>query len=350
MKLLDERARSYSIRRAKDRNKRRLEFVQYQRSRNRLSSHHELEPKPRLGLPGYHSLAAPEQLTFHPKNHAHTTNWIHSLADRGRGRKVYVDFSNTINFSASAALYFLSEVEELIRSGVVEKVRCSVITGNTFVRRVLVGSGIYARLYGQEPDRRDSSIGIPIVDGVGLENIQQVVDQILLNSYHSSYDPAIENHVFAAISEAMLNVKHHAYPKSHKNPRWWLAGAIRNDELNIAICDRGFGIPNTLKQWELWDLASKFLKGEGDGDMIGAAMTYSRTSRDTQTTGHGLGSKDIQRWVQGISNAELAVISCAGTYILEGGDNTEIVYNHKSKVDGTIIRWKIPLPKDGNPK
>ena len=144
-----------------------------------------------------------------------------------------------------------------------------------------------------------------------------------------------------AINEAMLNVKYHAYPNLPTR-RWWLTCAILEDQLFIALCDRGVGIPNTLPRQAWFEKLRGRTLTNDDGQMIQAAMEYTRSAQDT-TRSRGLGTRDIQRLVLEQGAGHLTVVSGTGHYRLSGERRDETVTNLKADVGGTVIQWAVPL-------
>ena len=87
----------------------------------------------------------------------------------------------------------------------------------------------------------------PLVDG-------SVIDE--LRELHLDPHVSVPNKrlLFSAVTEAMTNVRQHAYrkhaPYSFEPQFWWLSAAFNTEEqmINIMIYDRGSGIPETLRR------------------------------------------------------------------------------------------------------
>lgn len=163
--------------------------------------------------------------------------------------------------------------------------------------------------------------------------------------------------LFRAISEAMLNVGQHAYPDGTRytnraRGRWWLMGTVdrRRNELMIAFCDLGVGIPSTLPKlytWELIRAALALLPGikPNDAQMIQAAMTIGRTQ--TGATSRGKGLNDLRRFIDESGSGKLHLASRHGLYTYNAG-GAEKVQNYSYSNGGTIIKWSVPLDKVTN--
>lgn len=139
----------------------------------------------------------------------------------------------------------------------------------------------------------------------------------------------------------MLNVGYHAYPRTEKEQCfWWIMAEIIDEKFYIVLCDRGVGIPSTLKTHGLPGLMKEFLLGQDDAKMIKTAMKYTRSSRNR--SGGGLGSRDIQALVLE-KQGKLTIISGRGFYSLEGESKAEKATEMKQDVRGTLIQWEIPF-------
>ena len=107
--------------------------------------------------------------------------------------------------------------------------------------------------------------------------------------------------LFAAVTEAMTNVVHHAYSREGMvdGLRKWCLSASRNaarKEIAILIYDQGLGIPGTLPR-NFSDRIREILPAglsSDDARMIQAAHELSRSATREWNRGHGL-QRDIRR-------------------------------------------------------
>lgn len=158
--------------------------------------------------------------------------------------------------------------------------------------------------------------------------------------------------LYRALTEAMLNVRHHAYPPNsyRTNPergRWWLSGHVnkKSGDLIIMFCDLGVGIPRTLPKiynMERIRQALSILPGINppDGDMIKAAMTLGRTRTEEENRGRGL--NDLRSFINQAEAGQLEIYSKKG-YYLYNFDGSEKVINREHNMGGTLIVWTVPL-------
>ncbi len=117
------------------------------------------------------------------------------------------------------------------------------------------------------------------------------------------------------------------------------------NELMIAFCDSGVGIPRTLPKlypWELIRAALSLLPGikPNDGEMIQAGMTIGRTQ--TGQTSRGKGLNDLRRFIDESKAGEMTLISRHGLYRYRAGGG-EMVQNYRYGAAGTLIQWSVPL-------
>ncbi len=158
--------------------------------------------------------------------------------------------------------------------------------------------------------------------------------------------------LYRAITEAMLNVRYHAYPVGNykANPqrgRWWLSGHVnkRTKSLIIMFCDLGVGISNTLPKIHPMEIIRGCLSilpgvNPNDSEMIKAAMEIGRSQSHLGNRGKGL--KDIKNFIDQVQSGKLEIFSNKGYYQYEYGTEPEL-RNHSMGIGGTLIAWTVPL-------
>ena len=153
--------------------------------------------------------------------------------------------------------------------------------------------------------------------------------------------------LFAAVTEAMTNVVHHAYKARHRGPKkWWLSAAHEAGEVVILIYDQGSGIPETLPL-TLGERLRDLLPGDSathDGKMIEAAHSLSKSGTQEAHRGRGLG-RDVRRYIEeheGVGTYR--VISGHGEYAVPAGKGAKgRVKSHPRALQGTLIEWRLRL-------
>lgn len=159
-------------------------------------------------------------------------------------------------------------------------------------------------------------------------------------------------HFFKALTEAMANVIHHAYPenmdfnfpvlKSH----WWLLGHVNKEtkEFMVMFFDQGIGIPSSLvKRYDRGIiskiLSSLSLSGGKDEDLLQVAMNLGESKTSESYRGKGL--MDIQKIIEECQAGSLKILSGKGQYHYT--NNEVISKSNRFDLGGTFIQWEIPL-------
>jgi hypothetical protein len=175
-------------------------------------------------------------------------------------------------------------------------------------------------------------------------------------------DDAISIPLTSALSEAMVNVRMHAYPKDYRFQyphinRWWLTGSAdrTNRKLTVAIYDQGASIPVTFEKRMLSQKVIEFLRDvvpgttdhafRSDAAQIEAAVRYGNSQSELPERGKGL--PQMQEAIDACGNGKLLIFSRGGRYIYSGpGKVTRDWY--KSSIGGTLIEWTLELPRGSN--
>lgn len=160
------------------------------------------------------------------------------------------------------------------------------------------------------------------------------------------------SHLYRGLTEAMTNVRQHAYPNVQEDDApintdlWWMFGAFEEEDriLTCVFFDRGVGIPATLpNKFTREHLASFFQRfglTQSDASMIEAAMVLGRTQTGARHQGRGLA--DIKRVVSQMPNGKLRILSGRGQYSYSGKDPAD-TKTLPSSIGGTLIQWEITL-------
>ncbi len=176
--------------------------------------------------------------------------------------------------------------------------------------------------------------------------------------------PVIDKHynetlLYVALSEAMTNVLHHAYPvdsdvfNSDLKNRWWLSGSFDRDSkvMTVLLYDQGVGIPATLptrpKLYKniLRYIGEKYYATTNQGQLIQAAVQIGRSR--TQEGHRGKGLKQILKFSSDSEFGRLYIVSRKGEYFFSE-DCVEEANNCPVELGGTFIQWEIKLEKDAN--
>lgn len=159
--------------------------------------------------------------------------------------------------------------------------------------------------------------------------------------------------VFRALSEAMANVQHHAYEQKHLEHhqlkgRWWLGAQLskKKNFFQLTFYDAGVGIPKTLHRKYTWEHIRGVLSllpgiEPDDAQMIKAAVELGRSRTGQDNRGKGL--LDIHRLITNVGAGALTIFSRGGQYRYE--PSGEAISNDGNYVEGTLIKWELPLDK-----
>jgi len=293
-----------------------------------------------------HEIIAPQNIALIPRHANSVIMFVRKLCDKALGNsKVVINFSNTERISALGAVYLYSEIDRVqMKSSVKIRIRGASVEQ---VRYALRMTGIF-KLCGHPDPPVDTAI--PIFRGKDDHRLDDIT-QYLMDTALLANQLGIDNWNHAerlankAIGEAMLNVKYHAYQPNEEHDFWWVTATILDNELHVALCDRGVGIPKTLPE-KVWfkRFAKTLTLGVDDAKMIKEAMEYTRSSRQT-SQGVGLGSRDIQALISEQGRGQLTIISGTGHYRLQTQDGKAHEATRKIGYDvkGTLIQWLIPL-------
>jgi two-component sensor histidine kinase len=159
-----------------------------------------------------------------------------------------------------------------------------------------------------------------ISDGDSARTVRESLEKLTGHSIRAASE------MYSAVTEAMTNAVHHAYPSQTPHMpwvarTWWLSGSFDRSlrRIHVLFYDQGVGIPATLPQSDLWEkargwLARRFLDHVADdAHLIRAAMTVRRSRHITSHRGRGL--EDIRRFVKAMPQGQLRMISGRGEVI-----------------------------------
>lgn len=157
----------------------------------------------------------------------------------------------------------------------------------------------------------------------------------------------------SGLSEAIVNVSHHAYPKKHgyseMNKNWYLTASFNayKKELKVVFYDQGIGIPKSLPASDLWEKALVFLsifpiaERKKDEVLLKAAVELDRTRTEESDRGKGL--PDLMEFIRQRRDGYLSILSLKGLFKLEIKDGVESIKSEhfEHPVTGTLIIWSV---------
>lgn len=273
---------------------------------------------------------------------------IREQSSRLRNERIYIDFTPIRTVTPSGALVLAAELDRWNSLlGKLRFRRADTAKWAPNVRRLLGQMGFFDLLnLDRAPDLPSGgSLYVKFrsgtkVDGAAVEELRQL-----------DLEPFVsvpkERLLFAAVTEAMTNVVHHAYQGDHRGPeKWWLSAAHEAGEVVILIYDQGTGIPKTLpltlgEQMRDWVPDSLVAH---DGKLIEVAHQLSRSGTGEPHRGRGL-QRDVRRYIEAHEGqGTYRVISGRGEYTVPAGAGAEgRVDSLPRPLQGTLIEWRLKL-------
>jgi hypothetical protein len=261
--------------------------------------------------------------------------------------KILLDFSQTERIHAGGMILLYAEVTRCVAAFPAIRFRCRVPRKNEKVAQVLVQLGL-ARMLGEVvPHKPRFADVVHWRVATGDEVRGEKFDDVL-GSYDGVIPRELSKSFFRGISEAMTNVRQHAYiqrkndlipvPKDYN--RWWMFSQKKDEKLSVLFCDLGVGIPKTVPKTRpelLKKLVTLGMAGN-DAETIASTIEDSRSRTGLKHRGKGLPQIiDSVKSVDGLAG----IYSNRGRY-LAGNTPEKRVYNRS--VDATIVFWQVDLP------
>lgn len=301
------------------------------------------------------------------------SQWIARTGKRKRARIAgYVDFSKIEQMSTAAALVLAAEYERAVEIIGSPPPLVNVDRWQPQVINQLFQLGFFPMLGITEANIEEKLMTdgdvmtLQFLSGSNAEETAKA-DEMLMQ-LASFLDP--ENELpeelripfNSALSEAMVNVRKHAYPEGydfqyrHVN-KWWLAASAdkRERSLTVVIYDQGATIPVTYARMAATDRVRKFVEGmvgtitgkpeqpfAFDGVHIEAAAKFGNSQTGDPHRGKGL--PDMLNVIDQCPDGRLVILSRGGKYIYRSGGRSTRSAHHRS-VGGTLIEWHVRLPE-----
>ena len=288
---------------------------------------------------------------------------IREFGKRARNERIYVDFRPIRNLSPTAALVLAAELDRWNSNLALLGGKLSTVDVEEWfpsVRRQLGDMGFFSLLNAKYPQELEDEDGHDVdTRYVQFRSGFKVEGKIIEELREFDLDPyvSVPNRrlLFAAVTEAMTNVVHHAYSNErvvddlHK---WWLSASRNTEkkEISILIYDQGLGIPKTLPRnfgERIREILPDGLSSD-DARMIQAAHELSRSATREWNRGHGL-QRDIRRYASQIGRSAIyRVTSGRGEYTFQAGvdsdhEDHQIRRTYRRSLNGTLIEWSLSL-------
>ena len=283
-------------------------------------------------------------------NRKKTLTFIEELrqcADRSNTH-VLINFRNTETVDVTGGIAILANIEIAIRSATATtRFRCRRSKSNQ-INQVLKQIGVFTLT------KQEFGIKITRTDVLHWQVERGFVSdgeksEALLKHYDEAFGKRLSGKLYSATTEAMLNTRHHAYPKEqfcNLGHGWWMFTQMKDEALSIVLCDLGQGISRSLpkrtsEHWRAW--LSKLNIGDSHSQMINAAIEYGRTRMLARNRGKGFVQiVDIVKLFneRKPKSSRIMIVSNKGVYSLF--EESPVLKDFDSSFHGTIIHWKVP--------
>lgn len=274
--------------------------------------------------------------------------------------KVKLDFSRTPRVFPGGMLLLLSYVE-LLLAGLPAGRLTAKCPPNSLPAQLMRHFGIADALGIPPASSRPahaSVVGWRYLTGT---NADCTLIDALLQSYQQATSAAIPEGLFEVLSEALVNVRHHAYKESRvpsSMQRWWLFA--RYDEplngedgsLYVAVYDIGVGIQTSirakpkLRDWidqQLELLPALKHRAFLHQSLLRQAIEGPRSGTGQDFRGKGL--PEMMNFVKSSGSGKLSIVSGRAQYTCSASGS--LVSGCEAGLLGTLILWNIQLkPKE----
>lgn len=304
------------------------------------------------GLAGsFPSIPCPERLSFDDdyEGVVRLIGQIRDWSQRRRNERPYIDFKPIRTVTPSGALVLAAELERWNSSPGRSPFR-QADSGkwDPNVRRLLGQMGFFDLLGLSHVPETAAGTAQYVKFRSGTEVDGEAVEDLRTLDLAPVVSVPKAKLLFAAVTEAMTNVVHHAYPADHRGPRkWWLSAAHEPGEVVILIYDQGSGIPKTLPRTFAERLRHLLPESVAthDGKMIEVAHSLQKSGTGEPHRGRGL-ERDVRRYIEEHDGpGTYRVISGRGVYTVPaGGCAAGHVDSRPRPLQGTLIEWRLELP------
>ncbi len=304
-----------------------------------------------IDAPVYFSLSEEE-------NHAELMNFIQSIYDNEKTNEVLrINFRNTRQMMVDALLLFVANLEKAIQQDhIFSSIRIAPSKKRS-VNAVLTQIGVL-KLCNQDfhinPEEEEGIVYWRCLSGLVSKKLKP---EEIFNFLKEAINQEPPRVLSKGISEALLNIKHHAY-RENNSGTWWML-AHKNEETKkylIVVCDVGVGIPISINegsedyhkdiQAKLFDFFKKIGRKATDSEMIEVSMEVGKSR--TGKTYRGKGLPAMKKVVEQFPDQSLMlnIYSNNGCFTQMSNKKKPILTQSNNSIKGTVVTWSIPLNVD----
>lgn len=279
--------------------------------------------------------------------------------------KSYTDFSRLDHISTAVAVVLTAEYDRIAKSNKETPPTVNLRDWNDTVLIKLFELGFFDVL-GHMPARAKNIVSdditktMQIIRAQSNDDLGRVDESLLeLSDFLDLPDDVdIVVDLNSAISEAISNMSHHAYPDEfplpypHLRSLWVSATANREkNSLTVVAYDQGATIPVTYPRIQRWERVTRFLRRtvsrspsfefEHDGTYIRAAMRYGGSRTEQAHRGKGL--PQMLDVLKRVGTGRMKVYSRGGWCERQANGKLNSGATEFS-IGGTLIEWNLELP------
>jgi hypothetical protein len=275
-------------------------------------------------------------------------NRLRALTDAGN--KVLIDFADTEQMQVAGTLLLATEIDRTTRVYDGKRRISCTYPRHPVVAQLLEHVGLFA-LLGQtiKPTIDHDMVRYWKIDS-GTEVEGDRAKQAMAG-YSNAFSDLKRRALYKGLTEAITNCVQHAYIHETRSElrRWWMFSELKGETVTVGLCDRGVGIPDTLRESQHWmfGLLNEACKELGlsvqnDANLIRAAMKVGKSR--TREAHRGKGFRDIQAAVDGLDGS-LQIHSGQGLFIFAPAQGPEkcLNFSRDMAIDGTVIVWTLPV-------
>lgn len=279
--------------------------------------------------------------------------------------KSYTDFSGLDRISTAVAVVLTAEYDRIAKSNkeTPPTVNLHEWPDPVFVKLFELG---FFEVLGHLPPQASSIVGdentktMQIIRAESNDDLGRIDEALLELTAFLDIPEGIDIVVDmnSAISEAISNMRHHAYPDEFPLPyphvrSLWVSATVSREQnsLTVVAYDQGATIPVTYPRIQRRDMVAKFLRRtvsrtpsfefQYDGTYIRAAMKYGGSRTDQKHRGKGL--PQMLDVLERVGTGRMKVYSRGGW--CERKANGKFNSNAtNASIGGTLIEWNLELP------
>lgn len=276
------------------------------------------------------------------------------------GTKVKLDFSKTVRMYPGGMLMLLAYLEVLLDLYPGRLKACCM--PRSLAAQLMGHFGIATKLglsAASSRPRDDSVVTWKYLTGEVADGSK--ISE-LIEGYRKLTSAEIPDGLYEALTEALTNVRQHAYPAGSNTPdalrRWWLFAKYEEPsggnvgKLFVGVYDIGLGIQQSMRKHllpteKLLDVTGTFLEWTGlEGTsklerlLLTEAVERNRSSTGLDFRGNGL--PEMRDFVLKTTSGRLSIVSGSSQYTTLAKSQSSSA-NSSRPILGTLILWSIPL-------